>query len=60
MATLDSLKRNLQSAAIATKSPHPPETSRLSDSQYSAGFATLANQKAYRDFIIPPLSHPLI
>ena len=56
MATLDSLKQELRSAATANKSPNTPKMSNLSDEQYSAGFSTLAAQKAYRDFIIPQLS----
>jgi adenine phosphoribosyltransferase len=57
MATLDSLKRDLQSAAAEIQSSSQLTwKSPLSDAQYSAGFDTLAGQEAYRDFIIPQLS----
>jgi hypothetical protein len=57
MATLDSLKRNLQCAAAeVSSSSQPTQKTPLSDAQYSAGFDTLADQEAYRDFIIPQLS----
>jgi adenine phosphoribosyltransferase/phosphomevalonate kinase len=57
MATLDSLKRTLKCAAAEIQSPNHAQPSLLSDAQYSAGFATLAqNSESYRDFIIPQLS----
>lgn len=57
MAFLDSLKRTLKHAAAEIQFPNHGQPSPLSDAQYNAGFATLAqNSESYRDFIIPQLS----
>ena len=59
MATLNSLKRALRQKAVATASSSKQP---LSDTQYSAGFATLVRGSGwmnYQDFIIPQLSQLL-
>ena len=55
MATLDSLKQSLRSAAAEILSQQRAHTSPLSAEQYSAGFSAFANQMAYREFKIPKL-----